>query len=94
MKSFFVSSSRKSSSDSNSGPSTHENGNVAQSEEQEVLHSLEMVQEMQAAENEDQPSHLLLILQLLKGNILILVGCSTSFAQNMQVVVSRKNFRV
>ena len=33
LKSFFVSSSRKSSTDSNSGPSTHENGNVAQSEE-------------------------------------------------------------
>ena len=49
---------------------------------------------MQAAENEDQPSHLLLILPLLKGNFLILVGCSTIFAQNMQAVVRRENFRV
>ena len=50
--------SRNSGSDGSSGPSTHESGNVAQSGEQEVLHSLETVQEtVQDAENEDQSSH-------------------------------------
>ena len=58
MKSFFGTTSRNSGSDGNSGPSTHESGNVAQSGEQEVLCSLEMVQEtVQNAENEDQSSH-------------------------------------
>ena len=57
LKSFYGTTSRNSGSDGNSGPSTHESSNVAQSGEQEVLHSLETVQEMQAAENEDQPSH-------------------------------------
>ena len=58
MKSFFGTTSRNSGSDGNSGPSTHESGNVAQSGEQKVLHSLETVQEtVQDAENEDQSSH-------------------------------------
>ena len=45
VKSYFGSTSRNSVSDSNLGRSTHESGNVAQSEEQEVLYSLETVQE-------------------------------------------------
>ena len=58
LKSFYGTTSRNSGSDGNSGPSTHESGNVAQSGEQEVLHSLETVQEtVQYAENEDQSSH-------------------------------------
>ena len=95
LKSFYGTTSRNSGSDGSSGPSTHESGNVAQSGKQKVLHSLETVQEMQAAENEDQPSHKHnVVLPLLKGNILILVGCSTIFAQNMQAVVSSEKFRV
>jgi len=58
LKSFYGTTSRNSGSDGSSGPSTHESGNVAQSGEQEVLHSLETVQEtVQDAENEDQSSH-------------------------------------
>ena len=58
LKSFYGTTSRNSGSDGSSGPSTHESGNVAQSEEQEVMHSLETVQEtVQDDENEDQPSH-------------------------------------